>query len=31
MISIKFKDSIIKEYPIDKLKEIPFFKSLIES
>ena len=31
MISIKFKDNIIKEYSIDKLNEIPFFKGLIES
>ena len=31
MISIKFKDNIIKEYSIDKLSEIPFFKSLFES
>ena len=31
MISIRFKDNIIKEYSIDKLKEIPFFKGLIES
>ena len=30
MISIKFKDNIIKDYSINKLKEIPFFKSLIE-
>ena len=30
MISIKFKDNIIKEYPINKLKKIPYFKSLFE-
>ena len=27
---IKFKDNITKEYSINKLKEIPFFKKLIE-
>ena len=31
MIRIKFNDNIINEYPIKVLKEIPFFKSLIES
>ena len=31
MISIKFKDNVVKQYSIDILKEIPFFKSLIES
>ena len=31
MIRIKFKDNIIKEYSIDILKRIPFFKGLIES
>ena len=31
MKSIKFKDNIIRQYPINILKEIPFFKSLIES